>query len=161
MRKGRTIAIGSMLALCGVAEVANASSRFEARNEAPLAAEVALHFTIVIPEILTLRVDRKTITRGAPKAQLALTVPSTVTHPDADDADGAPMPRAHASTNAGTLAIGTAVSTNDAGAYGALTAPQIRVSPALSVADTQQLAEAAPPALSLNASPAIFLIALP
>lgn len=156
MRKGRNIAIGLMLAVCGFAELANAKSRFEASDEAPLVAVVKLDFTIVIPEVLTLRVDRNAIASEAPKAVLVLTVPAMVAHFDADEAIRAPMPRAHATTNAGTLAFGTPVPENDSGDYEALKAPQIPVSSTL--ADIEPPEEAAPMALS---SPAMFLIALP
>lgn len=131
MRKARSVAADLMLGLCAMGSTAHAGSRFEIGDEAPATTSVHLDFTIVIPAIMTLRLDRGGDAANAETAQWAQKGSALPLVP----ADAAALPigkiEVLASSNAGTLAA---------------------TAPASSRETT---------GVALDTHPAIFLVALP
>ncbi|WP_430385841.1 hypothetical protein [Blastomonas fulva] len=159
MQKGTTIAISLVLAASALAESAYAASHFETGKEAPLAASVRLNFTILIPEILTLRIDPRDAATDALQSPWALRVPAMAVRADGLEPDPTTLPRAVASSNAGTLATGTGAAESTHPGEGAQANPPVQVS--LAQPDDRPLLRSIEPTVSLDTHSAAFLVALP
>lgn len=159
MLKGTTIAISLALAAGALAESALAASYFETGNEAPLAASVRLNFTIVVPEILTLRIDPRDAGPDAQPSPWVLHVPAMAVRADGLLADPAMLPQVVASSNAGTVATGARAAGSPQPGDGAQTSPPVQVS--VAQADDRPLLRSIGPTVSLDTHPATFLVALP
>ncbi len=159
MQKGTTIAISLVLAASALAESAYAASHFETGKEAPLAASVRLNFTILIPEILTLRIDPRDAAPDAPQSPWAMRVPAIAVRADGLEPDPATLPRAVASSNAGTLATGASVAESMPMGDATLASPPTQVP--VAQADDRPLSGSTEPTVSLDTHSAAFLVALP
>lgn len=107
MRKASIAAIGVMLCLCGTSTAAHAGSRFATGADVPATAAVRFDFTIIIPAIVTLQIGP--LADAAATQDLKLSVPtSSADLPESTATSRLRFPQlaAHASTNAGILAIG-------------------------------------------------------
>lgn len=153
--------IGLVLATFGFAHAANAASRFEANNKAPHVTSVRVDFTIVVPEILTLRIDRDEAPQNALKGSWSRVVAQPSGFADAQWADGAPMPFARASSNAGTLAVGTYDPATDPDLAEVSASPPGRYSAVPAITGVHMPGASSARDVSLGTHPAIFLIALP
>ncbi len=172
MRMGRKLPIGLVLATLGFAGAANASSRFDVGDESPVHAAVRMDFTIIIPEILTLRIDRASALvdpafSNPAQARWSISVPAMQMTQAPSPVEMADLPLAQASGNAGTMAVGTAPEFMSAPEF--VSAPEFEPAPALTDFEASgdiALAAAlptgsAPATVSLDTHPVTFLIALP
>jgi len=107
MQKGRTIAISFALAGWGCAEAANATSRFEAGEKSPVSAAVRIDFTIIIPEVLALKVDSEAAPLDSARMKWTISVPALGLTGASEPSGQFGLQHARATGNAGTPAVGT------------------------------------------------------